>query len=66
MQHTKQLNTRDISPNQHMNKDQTEILDRSKIKSNYRAEDDMKYKTQSQASKEKAKLFIELARVDSY
>ena len=39
----------------------SEILNR---KENYRAENDMKYETHSQASKEKEKLFIELGRVD--
>ena len=63
---TKKLNTRDIQTNQHMNKYQTAISDSLKRKSNKRAENDMKYETHSQVSKEKAELFINLARVDSY
>ena len=51
MKHTKQLHTRNIRPNWHMNKYKTEILDRSKRKSNGRAENDMKWETHSQDSK---------------
>ena len=49
-----------------MNKYRTAISDSSRRKSNKREENDMKYETHSQVSKEKAELFIELARVDSY
>ena len=63
MQHTKQLNTRDIRPNQGMKKDRTAISDSPKRNTKERSENDMKYETHSKDSKEKAKLFIDLARV---
>ncbi len=66
MQHTKELNTKQIRPNQHMNKDRQSISDSSKRKLSERQETGMVYQTHSQATKGKAKLFMNLARVDSY
>jgi len=66
MQHTKELNTKQIRPNQHMNKDRVSVSEGSKRKLSERQENGMVYQTHSQATKEKAKLFIDLARVDSY
>ena len=49
-----------------MNKDRVSVSEGSKRKLSERQENGMVYQTHSQATKEKAKLFIDLARVDSY
>ena len=67
MQHTKELNTKQIRPNQHMNKDRvSSVSEGSKRKLSERQDNGMVYQMHSQATKGKAKLFMDLALVNSY
>ena len=67
MQHMQLLNSKPtIRPNQHMNKERTSTSKGSKRKEGERAENNVTYKSHSQATKEKAKLYMDLARNDSY
>ena len=67
MQHMKELNTKQIRPNQHMNKDRvSSVSEGSKRKLSERQDNGMVYQMHSQATKGKAKLFMDLALVNSY